>query len=77
MKLKTILGVVCFVSLFCFASQMDYEAETGTHKVAGTVCNDTILTDNGRDYTVNGFKDGAEVTVELDGQGNILSVKSK
>ncbi len=77
MKLKTILGIVCFVSLFCFASKMDYEAETGIHKVAGTVCNDTILTDNGRDYTVNGFKDGSKVTVELDGQGNILSVKSK
>lgn len=77
MKLKTILGIVCFVSLFGFANKMDYEAEVGIHKVTGTVCNDTILTDNGRDYTVNGFKDGAEVTVELNGQGNILSVKSK
>ena len=77
MKFKTLLGIVCFVSLFGFASKMDYEAEVGIHKVTGTVCNDTILTDNGRDYTVNGFKDGAEVTVELDGHGNILSVKSK
>lgn len=76
MKLKTILGIVCFVSLFGFASKMDYEAEVGIHKVTGTVCNDTILTDSGKDYSVNGFKDGAEVTIELDGQGNILSVKS-
>ncbi len=77
MKLKTILGIVCFVSLFGFASKMDYEAEVGVHKVTGVVCSDTILTDNGEDYSVNGFRDGSKVTVELDGQGNILSVKAK
>lgn len=77
MKLKTILGIVCFISLFGFASKMDYETEIGIHKTTGTVCDNTILTENGRDYTVNGFKDGSKVTIELDGQGNILSVKSK
>lgn len=77
MKFKAILGVTCFTFLFGFASKMDYDAEVGVHKVTGVVCSDTILTDNGEDYSVNGFRDGSKVTVELDGQGNILSVKAK
>lgn len=77
MKFKAILGVACFAFLFRFASKMDYDAEVGVHKVTGVVCSDTILTDNGEDYSVNGFRDGSKVTVELDGQGNILSVKAK
>lgn len=69
-----------FAALFLIggiAGKMDYETEIGIHKTTGTVCDNTILTENGRGYTVNGFKDGSKVTIELDGQGNILSVKSK
>ena len=36
-----------------------------------------ILDENGHTYDVTGFQNGADVTVKLDKEGNILSITTK
>ena len=77
--IKGSLGIAAFLMFASIIGNMDSNAYAGIHFVKGTVSasGHYIIDENGRTYDVTGFKSGSEVTVKLDGQGNILSVISK
>ena len=77
--IKGSLGIAAFLIFASIVGNMDSNAYAGIHSVKGTVSasGPYIVDENGHTYDVTGFQSGADVTVKLDGQGNILSVVSK
>ena len=77
--IKGSLGIAAFLIFASIVGNMDSNAYAGIHSVKGTVSasGHYIVDENGHTYDVTGFQSGADVTVKLDGQGNILSVVSK
>lgn len=77
--IKGSLGIAAFLMFASIVGHIDSDAYAGIHSVKGTVSasGNYILDENGHTYDVTGFKSGSNVTVKLDGQGNILSVVSK
>lgn len=77
--IKGSLGIAAFLMFASIIGNIDSGAYAGIHSVKGTVSasGNYIIDENGHTYDVIGFKSGSEVTVKLDGQGNILSVISK
>lgn len=74
--IKGSLGIAAFLMFASIIGNMDSNAYAGIHSVKGTVSasGNYILDENGKAYDISGFQSGSEVTVKLDGQGNILSV---
>ena len=77
--IKGSLGIAAFLMFASVVGHIDTDAFNGIHTVKGTVSESGyyILDENGHSYDVTGFQTGSEVTIKLDGQGNILSVVSK
>lgn len=77
--IKGSLGIAAFLMLASMVGHIDTDAFNGVHTVKGIVSESGyyILDENGHSYDVTGFQTGSEVTIKLDGQGNILSVVSK
>lgn len=74
--IKSSLGIAAFLMFASIVGHIDSGAYAGIHSVKGTVSasGNYILDENGKAYDISGFQSGSEVTVKLDGQGNILSV---
>lgn len=74
--IKGSLGIAAFLMFASVVGHIDTDAFNGIHTVKGTVSESGyyILDENGHSYDVTGFQTGSEVTIKLDGQGNILSV---
>ena len=75
--IKGSLGLAAFFMVASIVGNIDTDAYNGIHKVNGTVEASEIIADNGNVYDVDGFQDGTEVTIKLDGQGKVLSIISK
>lgn len=75
--IKGSLGLAAFFMAASIAGNIDTDAYNGIHKVNGTVEASEIIADNGNVYDVDGFQDGTEVTIKLNGEGNVLSIISK
>lgn len=75
--MKGSLGMAAFFMVASIAGNIDTDAYNGIHKVNGTVEASEIIADNGNTYDVDGFQDGTEVTIKLNGQGEVLSIVSK
>lgn len=77
--IKGSLGIAAFLMFASIIGNMDSNVYAGIHSVKGTVSasGNYILDENGHTYDVTGFQSGSDVTIKLDGQGNILSVVSK
>lgn len=76
--IKGSLGIAAFLMLASVVGHIDTDAFNGVHTVKGIVSESgNILADNGKSYKAKGFRSGSEVTVKLDGQGNILSITTK
>ena len=77
--IKGSLGIAAFLMFASVVGNMDSNAYAGIHSVKGTVSasGHYIVDEDGHTYDITGFQSGSEVTVKLDGQGNILSVVSK
>lgn len=75
--IKGSLGMAAFFMVASIAGNIDTDAYNGIHKVNGTVEASEIIADNGNTYDVDGFQDGTEVTIKLNGQGEVLSIVSK
>lgn len=77
--IKGSLGIAAFLMFASVIGNMDSNAYAGIHSVKGTVSasGHYIVDENGHTYDITGFQSGSEVTVKLDGQGNILSVITK
>lgn len=77
--IKSSLGIAAFLMFASIVGHIDSGTYAGIHSVKGTVSasGNYILDENGKAYDITGFQSGSEVTVKLDGQGNILSVVSK
>ena len=77
--IKGSLGIAAFLIFASVVGNIDSGAYAGIHSVKGTVSasGNYILDENGHTYDVTGFQSGSDVTIKLDGQGNILSVVSK
>lgn len=76
--IKCSLGIAAFLMLIAIAGKTDADTYKGIHSIKGIVCDSgEVRTDNGKLYKVEGFSTGSEVTIKLDGQGNILSIITK
>lgn len=77
--IKGSLGIAAFLMFASVVGHIDTDAFNGVHSVKGIVSESGyyILDENGHTYDVTGFQTGSEVTIKLDGQGNILSVVTK
>lgn len=75
--IKGSLGMAAFFMVASIAGNIDTDAYNGIHKVNGTVEASEIIADNGNTYDVDGFQDGIEVIIKLNGQGEVLSIVSK
>lgn len=75
--IKGSLGMAAFFIVASIVGNIDTDAYNGIHKVNGTVEASEIIADNGNTYDVDGFQDGTEVTIKLNGQGEVLSIVSK
>lgn len=75
--IKGSLGMAAFFMVASIAGNIDTNAYNGIHKVNGTVEASEIIADNGNTYDVDGFQDGTEVTIKLNGHGEVLSIVSK
>lgn len=75
--IKGSLGMAAFFMVASIVGNIDTAAYNGIHKVNGTVEASEIIADNGNTYDVDGFQDGTEVTIKLNGQGEVLSIVSK
>ena len=75
--IKGSLGMATFFMVASIAGNIDTDAYNGIHKVNGTVEASEIIAENGNTYDVDGFQDGTEVTIKLNGQGKVLSIVSK
>lgn len=75
--IKGSLGMAAFFIVASIVGNIDTDAYNGIHKVNGTVEASEIIADNGNTYDVDGFQDGTEVTIKLNGQGEVLSIISK
>lgn len=75
--IKGSLGLAAFFMAASIAGNIDTDAYNGIHKANGIVQSSEIIADNGNTYDVDGFQDGTEVTIKLDGQGKVLSIISK
>lgn len=75
--IKGSLGMAAFFMVASIVGNIDTDAYNGIHKVNGTVEASGIIADNGNTYDVDGFQDGTEVTIKLNGQGEVLSIISK
>lgn len=75
--IKGSLGMAAFFMVASIAGNIDTDAYNGIHKVNGTVEASEIIAENGNTYDVDGFQDGTEVTIKLNGQGEVLSIISK
>lgn len=75
--IKGSLGMAAFFMVASITGNIDTDAYNGIHKVNGTVEASEIIADNGNTYDVDGFQDGTEVTIKLNGQGEVLSIISK
>lgn len=80
-KVTLIKGTIALIAFFAVASiagNIDTDAYNGIHKTNGTVMESgEIVADNGEIYKANGFQADTEVTIKLDGNGNVLSIISK
>ena len=74
--IKGSLGIAAFLMFASVVWHIDSSAYAGIHSVKGTVSasGHYIVDENGHTYDVTGFQSGSDVTIKLDGQGNILSV---
>lgn len=75
--IKGSLGMAAFFMVASIVGNIDTDTYNGIHKVNGTVEASEIIADNGNVYDVDGFQDGTEVTIKLNGQGKVLSIISK
>lgn len=77
--IKGSLGIAAFIIFASIVGHIDSDAYAGIHSVKGTVSafGNYILDENGHTYDVTGFQNGADVTVKLDKEGNILSITTK
>lgn len=76
--IKGSLGIAAFLMLAGFVGKSDVDTYNGIHSTKGIVSDSgNVLADNGNTYKANGFQTGSEVTVKLDGQGNILAITTK
>lgn len=77
--IKGSLGIAAFLMFASIIGYIDSNAYAGIHSVKGTVSasGHYIVDENGHTYDVTGFQSGSDVTIKLDGHGNILSVVSK
>lgn len=76
--IKGSLGLAAFLVLAGIIGYVDMNTYRGIHSTKGIVTNSgTVHTESGDIYKIAGFKPGVEVTMKLDGQGNILSIVSK
>lgn len=71
---RALIGITAFTILTGVVGTTDINTFNGIHSVKGTVTDGYIMTDNGSRYKVSGFQSGSNVTVELDKQGNVISV---
>lgn len=77
--IKGSLGIAAFLMFASVVGNMDSNAYAGIHSVKGTVSasGNYIVDEDGHTYDITGFQSGSDVTIKLDGHGNILSVVSK
>lgn len=77
--IKSSLGLAAFFMFAGIIGKVDKDVYNGIHSVKGTVSafGNYILDENGHTYDVTGFQNGADVTVKLDKEGNILSITTK
>lgn len=71
---RALIGITAFTILTGVVGTTDINTFNGIHSVKGTVTDEYIITDNGSRYKVSDFQSGSNVTVELDKQGNVISV---
>ena len=76
--IKGSLGLAAFLVITIIVGHSDMNTYKGIHSTKGIVTNSgTVHTESGDIYKIAGFKPGVEVTMKLDGQGNILSIVTK
>ena len=77
--IKGSLGLAAFFMFAGIIGKIDQDTYAGIHSVNGTVSasGHYIVDENGNTYDVTGFQSGSDVTIKLDGHGNILSIVSK
>lgn len=75
--LKASAIFVAFAFLIAITGKMDFEAESGIYTVSGTVTDNRIKAQNGKSFRTGDFANGTEVTLKVNADGHILSIKAK
>lgn len=75
--IKTTIGITAAVIFVGIVGRIDVDTYNGIHNLTGTVQDNYIIASNGNHYAVSNFPDGYNVTMKVNGAGEIQSIKIK
>ena len=76
-RIKTTIAVTATVLFIGIVGRIDVDTYNGIHNLTGTVQDNYIIASNGNHYAVSNFPDGCNVTMKINGSGEIQSIKIK
>ena len=76
-RIKTTIGITAAVIFVGIVGRIDVDTYNGIHNLTGTVQDNYIIASNGNHYAVSNFPDGYNVTMKVNGAGEIQSIKIK
>ena len=76
-RIKTTIGISTAVLFIGIVGRIDVDTYNGIHNLTGTVQDNYIIASNGNHYAVSNFPDGCNVTMKINGSGEIQSIKIK
>ena len=76
-RIKTTIGISAAVLFIGIVGRIDVDTYNGVHNLTGTVQDNYIIASNGNHYAVSNFPEGCNVTMKINGSGEIQSIKIK
>ena len=76
-RIKTTIGISAAVLFIGIVGRIDMDTYNGVHNLTGTVQDNYIIASNGNHYAVSNFPEGCNVTMKINGSGEIQSIKIK
>ena len=76
-RIKTTIGISAAVLFIGIVGRIDVDTYNGVHNLTGTVQDNYIIAYNGNHYAVSNFPEGCNVTMKINGSGEIQSIKIK
>ena len=76
-RIKTTIAITAAVLFVGIVGRIDVDTYNGIHNLTGTVQDNYIIASNGNHYAVSNFPDGYNVTMKVNGAGEIQSIKIK